>query len=296
MALLLEALVRIFNLNEKIVIKLCPWRRDHVNKIGFRDNDHTIEKPAGVYRIVVLGDSFTEGQGVAFENIYPRVLEKKLNALHSSTHYETIVCAKSGRNAVQEVGMYHDQCRQFKPDLLIIGFVLNDTECSGKYNYIKLQYLRSQIFQKPASIIGKFLFAHSAMYKHIYCRIEYTRINKIAKNLDIFYQENNVCYQEFKNAYRSLKKMVNDDNTPVLIVIFTYFQHPLNNYPFIKIIHKVQLFSTELGFNSMDLLDVYKPYKESELKFCEWNAHPNAKAHALAADAILAYLKETYLN
>src|SRR5262245_41943063 len=38
-----------------------------VNKGGFRDVDHAIEKPSGVKRVVLLGDSFVEAVQVHFE-------------------------------------------------------------------------------------------------------------------------------------------------------------------------------------------------------------------------------------
>jgi hypothetical protein len=40
------------------------------NRDGFRDVEHTPDKPPGVFRIVALGDSFTYGVGAAFEETY----------------------------------------------------------------------------------------------------------------------------------------------------------------------------------------------------------------------------------
>ncbi|MFL6566957.1 MAG: hypothetical protein ACJ8G5_18620 [Burkholderiales bacterium] len=50
-----------------------------VNSAGQRDREHTLEKPAGVYRIAVVGDAYAEAMQVPMESTYwaqlPRLLE-----------------------------------------------------------------------------------------------------------------------------------------------------------------------------------------------------------------------------
>src|SRR5438309_1056803 len=41
-----------------------------INSDGFRDVEHTIEKPADVYRIAVIGDSYVEGLQVNREEMF----------------------------------------------------------------------------------------------------------------------------------------------------------------------------------------------------------------------------------
>ena len=49
------------------------------NGQGFRaDHDHAYEKPAGVLRVLVLGDSHTQGFEVHQHEVYATVLEKRL--------------------------------------------------------------------------------------------------------------------------------------------------------------------------------------------------------------------------
>src|SRR5687767_9932762 len=50
-----------------------------VNKLGLRGKETTVEKPAGVVRILVLGDSFTMGKGVQDDETFAVLLEKALN-------------------------------------------------------------------------------------------------------------------------------------------------------------------------------------------------------------------------
>ena len=41
-----------------------------------------LTKPPGVFRILVLGDSFTVGANVRQEEAYPKVLEKRLQSVY----------------------------------------------------------------------------------------------------------------------------------------------------------------------------------------------------------------------
>jgi hypothetical protein len=50
-----------------------------VNKLGLRGAETTVEKPAGVFRILTLGDSFTMGKGVPDDETYSVFLETLLN-------------------------------------------------------------------------------------------------------------------------------------------------------------------------------------------------------------------------
>ena len=62
------------------VARRAPWAVEfRYNALRFRDVELG-PKPPGVRRVMVLGDSFTEGQGVKEADTYPRRLEALLNA------------------------------------------------------------------------------------------------------------------------------------------------------------------------------------------------------------------------
>ncbi|MCO5247753.1 MAG: hypothetical protein M9887_02220 [Chitinophagales bacterium] len=47
------------------------------NSLGLSDKEWIKEKPTGTYRIICLGDSFTEGDGVDYEHSYVQALQRK---------------------------------------------------------------------------------------------------------------------------------------------------------------------------------------------------------------------------
>ena len=64
------------------------------NSLRFRDREFG-PKRRGVRRVMVVGDSFTEGQGVKEPDTYARVLERRLNAAEPG-RFEVMNCGRRG--------------------------------------------------------------------------------------------------------------------------------------------------------------------------------------------------------
>jgi hypothetical protein len=97
------------------------------NSHGHRDVETTLEKPAGVFRILVLGDSFTVGANVRQEEAWPKVLEKHLRSIYGS-RIEVINSAVGGWDPFQYAQYFEHYGCQFEPDLILVGFFVgNDT-------------------------------------------------------------------------------------------------------------------------------------------------------------------------
>lgn len=92
-----------------------------LNSQGFRDVEHEVRKPAGMTRVVLLGDSLTFGQGVAQQDTYPA----RLRAL-SGESWEWIVLAKGGASTQTELGFLKEYGCAYKPDIVIASLVTND--------------------------------------------------------------------------------------------------------------------------------------------------------------------------
>lgn len=100
--------------------------RTHVtiNSRGLRDREHTLQKPAGSYRIAVLGDSYTEALNVEVDQAWWAVLERELadcRALNGLIP-EVINFGVSGYGTAQELLMLRHRVRDYHPDLVILGF------------------------------------------------------------------------------------------------------------------------------------------------------------------------------
>ncbi len=95
-----------------------------VNSDGFRDREHPVEKPASVYRIAVLGDSFTEAMSVPAEQAFWSVLESELKAcgaLAGKTP-EVLNFGVSSYGTAQEYLTLHHNVWKYDPDLVLVAF------------------------------------------------------------------------------------------------------------------------------------------------------------------------------
>lgn len=94
-----------------------------INTAGMHDREHTPEKPAGVYRIAVLGDSMTEAMQVARDRNFCSVLESRLKGcsrLGGKTP-EVLNFGVSGYGTAQELIMLRDRVWQYHPDLVLLA-------------------------------------------------------------------------------------------------------------------------------------------------------------------------------
>lgn len=96
-----------------------------INSEGLRDFEHSFEKPAGTYRILGLGDSFTFGYGVNFEATYLRLLEEQLNA-DGKKNFEIIKTGVPGYSLRQEALFFETKAIRYQPDMVTVGFDVND--------------------------------------------------------------------------------------------------------------------------------------------------------------------------
>lgn len=92
-----------------------------INAQGWRDVPRAPEKPPGVSRIVVLGDSFAEAMQVPLEVAFPRVLEQELNR-RLGRRVEVINMGVSGYGTAGELLLLRRDGARYQPDLVLVAF------------------------------------------------------------------------------------------------------------------------------------------------------------------------------
>ena len=101
-----------------------------VNRWGMRDRDYAKQKPAGVYRIALLGDSNSFGSGVNDDEIFEHVLEEQLNrpaAAHDGPKYEILNFALGRYGPYCRLRILEEKAFEFQPDAVLFVSV-NDMD------------------------------------------------------------------------------------------------------------------------------------------------------------------------
>jgi lysophospholipase L1-like esterase len=97
-----------------------------INGKGLRGPELAYEKPAGKTRILYLGDSVTFGFGLQdYAQSFPYAVEPMLEKVFG-TDVETINAGVGGYSPWQELVYLRKEGIRYAPDLVVVGFVLND--------------------------------------------------------------------------------------------------------------------------------------------------------------------------
>jgi lysophospholipase L1-like esterase len=97
-----------------------------INSQGFRGPEFPIEKPEGVIRIMILGDSIVFGWGAPEESLFPVRLQKLLNG--DEDHVEVISAGVGSWNTRTEYEYLRLQGVKYQPDIIVLVICGNDIE------------------------------------------------------------------------------------------------------------------------------------------------------------------------
>ena len=244
----------------------------NINSHGLRDREYGYEKPAGVTRILLVGDSLTFGFGVPKEDIFAKIIERKLNETGTGT-YEVINGGVGNYNTEQELAFFTTEGIKYHPDLVILGWYINDAEPTQKY---------------PETFLAQYSIAY-VFVESMFNR--FRALTESDRNYDDYYRA--LYSPEGWAAYQ--KKLVAFNNAVIksgarLSVVLLPELHVLSPYPFADIHANVASLFTQNGVQVLDTVSAFKDVIPSDMWVARDDVHPNSRAHAIIADRMLEYL------
>jgi lysophospholipase L1-like esterase len=129
------------------------------NAWGFRGKEVTRERVPGRARVVMLGDSMTDGFYVENDFTYPHFTEQFLQA--AGVNVEVINGACGGATINRELAIFRDVMVSFTPDIAVLSFVTNDIIGLQEVSDEEVLTQRANA-SKPVEKVLRFLFVSTA--------------------------------------------------------------------------------------------------------------------------------------
>ena len=276
------------------------WKKravmNRINSHGLRGREIAAAAPPGTVRLLMVGDSFTYGEGVEDDEAFSRKLEEILNGTltkeRGGLRYETINAGVSGYNTHDEYVYLKNRWIDFNPDMVVIVFYLNDAYDDSKF------FSLITGAGAGASLEGaKASRSPSRAVEWVTNRLN--RL-KVAKQVKSIYQKQfsgtptieGYDWNDSRRALGEAKALTGRHGAGLALVIFPELYELTEKYPFKNIHDRVREAAEELGIPVLDLLDTFTGEAPETLWVHETDHHPNARAHEIAAGAIHRFLTD----
>jgi lysophospholipase L1-like esterase len=102
-----------------------------LNADGFRAGEMSTTPSPSTIRIACIGDSWTYGMPVGEDQTYPSRLASWLRKERPGAKYEVLNFGVLGYSSFQGLQLLKTRVLDFDPDLVVIGFGMNDSEVPG---------------------------------------------------------------------------------------------------------------------------------------------------------------------
>jgi lysophospholipase L1-like esterase len=254
------------------------------NSLGFREPEFPVQKPAGEFRVLALGDSFTYGSGVLAEDAWPQVVERGLAV--GGRRVDVINCGfaagsytPDGYDAwVRTDGLLLD------PDLVIVGFCLNDM---GNGNDVPmLSYQGKTTVGCPVALIDQFL-TYFANRQAMDAVPDYSEV--VAAHPETWIKT--------QAALQNLQRILAERRIPLVVAVIPMIsQINRDPNPYAGLHRGIGEFCAANGIPCVDLLAPFVGRSELDLWVHPTDQHPNHIGQKLLGDGIVRFLRERGLD
>lgn len=230
--------------------------------------------------ILALGDSFTYGRGVKYEDMYTTVLGNMLSLQGYKIGIKN--CGVPGHNIEKIFQTYLDEASKKHYSLVIYGFVLNDFGLKDEpygSDFIDINN-GGNVFRKVRQV--------SAFYNFICTLVDKIRLNgrTVRAYLESFQGRNR---EEKFEIIRRLNDDIRRHQGKLVILLFPLLYN-FDKYHFYEIHDKITIFCKKNDILLLDLLPAFSNYKAEDLWANYTDQHPNESAHRIASEKLYNFL------
>jgi lysophospholipase L1-like esterase len=260
--------------------------RIRINQAGFRDDiDYPEEKPAGTFRVVVLGDSFTFAGKVALHETLVKVLEDRLRNADPERRYEVLNLAVPGYNSEQEAAALEELGLRYHPDLVVVAFVLNDGLPAGQLVPTRARLPEPVRRVLKRSYLVQFVYSREKQLRSEWRKGTFKGASEVRDLAPA-----TAGYARVESALLRMRDMAAGRGVALLVTVWPMIER-LDAYPFAPQHDLVAKTCARMDIPLLDLLSAFRGHDASSLWVAPSDHHPNADAQRLAADAVYEGLR-----
>lgn len=251
------------------------------------DRDYPAVKAPGTFRIAVVGDSFSFGPYLQYDDTFAKRLERWLNLNRDERPVEVINYGVPRYSTSHEVAVT-EKALAAGADLVLLQITLNDPE-------IKPYRPTSLIVDEETgqSRLESGVYRHWRSLAWVRTRLENAESHR--RYVRYFFRlfENRRTWENFRSPLGGIVGRCRKAGVPIVAVVFPLFGHPVNEeYPFRPIHEKVAGLLESLAVPHLDLTDAYRDMPLDRLQVIPIaDRHPNEIGHRIAAEQILIWLR-----
>ncbi len=259
-------------------------RHDQRNSWNWRDIEYVAERTPGVGRIAFIGDSFTHGYGVANpEDRFADRVRARLAERHPG-RYDVWCVGQIGANTGEEAATLAQFVENGVIDHAVLCYALNDIEDLWPKATRDTDLAGGD---DPPALIGR-LFALDFVWRqaaYLGNEAGQSYFDRLAST----YADTGLWSRQ-RARFSRVAELCRRHRVRLDVVLFPAYSHWGPEYPFGAIHEQVAGAFAAEGARVLDLRSAYEGMDGAELRVGLFDAHPNERAHAIAADAIDAAL------
>lgn len=245
------------------------------------DHDFPEQLQDGQRHICFVGDSFTFGHGVP--NVADRFSNRIGTDLNQKFPGKFVVSnlADAGRDLYWVERILEELIADHQPVQTVIYVIcLNDIETFDE----RTSELYDEIGSKAPQ---NFLVRDTYFLNLLYYRIQQARSQRVGGYYSFLQDSyNSLPWQKMRAKLQEIHELCEENGIDFRIAIFPFLHNLGPEYPFAAAHERIAEFGREAGLKVLDLRPVLEPHVSDGLTVNRFDAHPNARAHALVAEAI----------
>jgi lysophospholipase L1-like esterase len=275
-----------------------------INAVGFRGAEIETPKPEGRFRIAVLGDSVTFGNGVGGDESYPAQLARRLQEA-TSLSIEVINAGVPGYDTWQQALLLEEVVLSVEPDLVVLAFYENDITR-------RPQAIRAIVNEKGESprvglgawLGDRWIFLLKKSRVLVLAQEAYQRVRArwipspgAARRKALLHGDPHPALEEgWKEVDRSLSQMaalLKGAGIPFRIVVFPMPEQVWNSGASSSAYQgHLEEIAGGISVPTLDFLPAFRnATADGQTLYIFWDWHPNSEGHRVAAQATEAFIR-----